>query len=369
MTRQEAKNELVFNFQDDDVKRLIRNDVQLQRRMRQSFDFIYDKLKGLNHHMVATKKLVIPDNDQYRESGLFMEGKSYHWTSIDCGDVKFLIRKYSEHLTIFVRFEETHKHKSDTWTENRYSAFELYTDTDIEYEKNENGKSDIKDYHEDFFWCNPFYDFNLLINPIIKMIRKNHLHAIWNSVSIPRPDRVKLELYFDGEESISSIDKMIYGAEELSRTHLELFAESEMLEKLKTLKVGDMLSAYKITGIKTEVKNDYYHGVGLNMVNTNFDDSDEKWSDVYTLSRYYFEYLFPVEKSDELSESDENVLTEHYRKIALKMLDETTDKTDLTHIKEAMRNFHECYGKIMLFAHLIQEEEEAQEKAKESKKA
>lgn len=44
------------------------------------------------------------------------------------------------------------------------------------------------------------------------------------------------------------------------------------VEKIKTLKVGDMLNVYKITQMSTDLKDDYY-GVGLKLKNTNFPNS------------------------------------------------------------------------------------------------
>lgn len=203
--------------------------------------------------------------------------------------MEFLIRKYRNHLTIYT--------KQKTEYDTVYSGFQLFTDTSVEYELHKAGKSEVyaehyEEYGDDFFYCRPFYDFNLLINKIVEMMRDDNFWLLWNDSALPRPKRVELKGYFNGSRSIDSIDSTIFAAEELSCLHGELFAENEMLEKIKTLKVGQMLSAYKITEIKTEVKNDYYHAVGLSWVNTNFEDSKEKWQDVYTLSRYYFEYIF-----------------------------------------------------------------------------
>ena len=59
-----------------------------------------------------------------------------------------------------------------------------------------------------------------------------------------------------------------------------------MLEKIKTLEVGQVLGGKKIIDIKTDVKNDSYHNVGVLF------EGDSYMKDVYCLTQYYYEEIF-----------------------------------------------------------------------------
>ena len=73
--------------------------------------------------------------------------------------------------------------------------------------------------------------------------------------------------------------------------------ENDMIDKIKTIKVGDMLGAYKVTEVNTKVKDGYYHDAGLSLQNTNFKKEKSKWQDVYSLCMFYFRYVFPEKES------------------------------------------------------------------------
>jgi len=293
-------SKLIFKFDKKDVDHLIQRELDLPHRIGKSFDYVYEKLKSLGQHLSFSGDISIPEEEysDLIERGIFKKGKNYHWTSLDSGDVKIIIRAYRQHLTIFTRLERETGGKF-SYNKKTYSCFEINTDSDIEYHLNEEGKSEIPEYNdfgEDFFYCKPFYDFNLLIGPIVKHIREDRLWLIWNPTSIPRPKRVDMKLYFDfkySDKAIENIDKTIFAAEELSNIHSGLFSENEMLEKIRKLKVNDMLGAYKVTEIKSEVQNNYFHGVGLKILNTNFESESPKWADLYSLTSYYIENLFP----------------------------------------------------------------------------
>lgn len=101
-------------------------------------------------------------------------------------------------------------------------------------------------------------------------------------------------------ESIYSVDKLIFCAEELSSTHTALFAENEMLEKLKEItdRVGEKFDhQYTIKEVRTEFpkqySDPYYHGVGLNLEK---EDGKTDFQDVYSLTMYYYESIFKTEK-------------------------------------------------------------------------
>ena len=59
-----------------------------------------------------------------------------------------------------------------------------------------------------------------------------------------------------------------------------------------------MLDVYKIVDTSVILNDEYYHGVGLTLLNTNFPQSKPSWCDVYCLARYYYKYIFPETKEN-----------------------------------------------------------------------
>jgi hypothetical protein len=95
----------------------------------------------------------------------------------------------------------------------------------------------------------------------------------------------------------------IFACDELFQRYLEIFSETEMLEKIKTMKVGDKIGddkyPYEVVEIRTEVKDDYYHGVGLVLKQTNFTGkTEEKWDDVYSLTRWRYNEVFGIKEEN-----------------------------------------------------------------------
>lgn len=300
----------MFKFKRSDVEGIITRELKLPKKIAKSFNYIFDKLKEKGHYIEFKDKIVMP-NEEIRtliEKGLFREGKNYHWIAIALDkDIEMLIRDYDEHKTVYLKLtkKEFDKEGNLLWVDETYNAFSIYTNREVACKVREQGKSDIptdlwEKYMDDMFYCLPYYDFNFLINKIIDMLRNDIIHLLWNTASLPRPERVKIEHYYDFKSGFSfgctihSIDQMIFAAEELSVIHVELFAENEMLEKIKTLKVGDMVGSYRIDGIRTELDDTYgaYHGVGVKIQNTKFPDGEAKWKDVYDLAYFYYKDFF-----------------------------------------------------------------------------
>jgi hypothetical protein len=48
--------------------------------------------------------------------------------------------------------------------------------------------------------------------------------------------------------------------------------------------------------INAELDVDNYHNVGISLLNRNFPDSKPSWSDVYSLTEYYYNSLFEDEE-------------------------------------------------------------------------
>lgn len=254
----------IFKFEKRDIVFHLMYEKKMDSKFKQAFKYLIEKIKPQKF-----------DGDMAKLE--WEMGKNYNWTCVQQDNVTLLIRKYQFHFTIFFRILKS----------SRYGCFIFHTDRD----KMSDGESDR-------IYENNYLDINESLTPLMKYLDEHGSDALWNDHSFPRPKRVEIKNVWDGgREHISSIDDFIYCCEELFEKYLEHFAMNEMLEKIKTFKVGDMLSSYRITSIQTEVKDGYYHGVGMSMQNTNFPDSKESWCDVYSLSRYYYEYVFGKESN------------------------------------------------------------------------
>ncbi len=275
----------VFKFSDDDVKSKIIYDLKLMKRIGKSFDYVHEKLKELGHHVSGDTPLT---------KDICSEGKSYRWVAITNGNVKILIRIYNLHFTIYTCLEE----KMDKWSVKRYGSFTYMVDTKKITEDDEiegiptpsEGEQYIADYYSDYMYDQPFLMLNSQMKTLIEIIRKQEVHTLWNNYSFERPHFITVKNIYDNN-NISSIDDIVFCAEELSNKHIELFAQTDMLEGIKRFKVGDEFKGdmHKgtITEIRTELKNNYYHGVGLKI--------GDKWEDVYSLTRWDLEGVFPEE--------------------------------------------------------------------------
>ena len=215
------------------------------------------------------------------------EGKSYDWAIIKKDNVHLVIRKYGTHFTVFFKnkYKITDNELIDDYFHTKYGCFTFDTDRH---------KVENYDRYVDY----NFLDINNHIDSLIELIAADKIYSLWNSYSFKRPAHIDVKNVWNGGEDICSIDTFVFGCEELFGKYLELFAQTEMFEKVKTFKVGDRLSAYEITGVSTDLQlktygDPYYHGVGLSMKNTNFPTEKESFKDVYCLSRHYYEYVFP----------------------------------------------------------------------------
>jgi hypothetical protein len=126
---------------------------------------------------------------------------------------------------------------------------------------------------------------------------KSRVQSLWNSVGFIRPKHVDVRNVYDGE-SITSVDKLIFCAEELSTMQMGLYAETDVLDMLKSLPtdtVGKLLGRYEITEVRTSFPKDYsepyYHGVGL-VVREREDYT--RIYDVYTLTSYHLDDLMSL---------------------------------------------------------------------------
>lgn len=266
----------IFKFDKKDVVFELMYEKRMDSKFKQAFQYLLGRIKPQKFEGDLGKLV-------------WDEGKNYHWISIEDGNVTLMFRKYQFHFTVYFRITESHKFKDIEFDESKYGCFIFHSDRDK-----------LTDEESDRRYDNNYLDINESLAGLINHLREHGSHLLWNDHSFPRPKIVEIKNVWDGgKEHISSIDDFIFCCEELFEKYLEHFAMNETLEKIKTFKVGDMLDAYKITSMVTDVKDEYYHGVGLELQNTNFPDSKPSWADVYSLTRYYYEYVFGKEEKKE----------------------------------------------------------------------
>ena len=129
-------------------------------------------------------------------------------------------------------------------------------------------------------------------NPIAKFISKQTLPV---HVGITGPLKISSLLKFanivGAKNSINFLKSNVTKAVDL----LKPKDPNDMIEKLKSFKVGDVLNeTYTINRIVTEVTDDYYHSAGLSL--TKKGEKESKWEDVYSLTRWFYDDIFKEEK-------------------------------------------------------------------------
>lgn len=284
MSKQETKIPEIFNFDKNEIERVIQYELKVMSRLENSFDFVYDKLvKAKQHRNVSYAKKVNLNSIKKNE------GKNYDWLAITCGNVQLIIRTYGTHFTIYCKLSEKRQLTSSRkYTNVKYGAFIFHVNQD---------KMDVEtlEHIQDRCYDEPFNELNKVFMNMIKKIKEGHMQSLWNSVGFVRPDYCDVNIIYYSE-SIYSIDKLVFCCEEMSNMHVSLFAENEMLEKLKTIghRVGEKFDYRStITEIKTEFpeqySDPYYHGVGIKTI----DDRDyERIHDVYCLTQYHLDFVF-----------------------------------------------------------------------------
>ncbi len=275
---EEDINPEIFGFDKRDVERYMIRELGLKKKFAKCFNYVHTSLSALNKPCKIPKDL---------EKLNWYKGKSYDWVSISDNNTFLVIRKYNTHFTIFFKNIPTKGDDYDIRYGTKYGCFEFHTNT-------EHLSGDESDSYVD----DNFKDINKYLKPIITLIKDDLAHAVWNSYSLKlknekqRPNHIEVKSVWDGDDTIISIDKFIFACDELFHRYLEIFAQTEMLNHLKTLKKGDKIGSYTITKIKTDVKKDYFHDAGLEMKD---DRGDIKWQDVYGLTMFYYEDVFPVQ--------------------------------------------------------------------------
>lgn len=262
----------IFEFSEDRFKENIVYENKLMKKLRYSFDFLLNYLPiNTVNAKFSFKKIK------------FREGKNYDFFFLIKDDIQLLVRQYGSHFTFIC----LNKDKEISY-HSRMSVFTINDDR-------EKMDDETSDAHVD----DHFLTIKKILPSLLEIIKKDKVGTIWNSYSLERPDYTDVKLAQVGDTT-HSLDLLLFACDEVFRTHCELFAENDMANKISDFSVGDMLGdAYKITDVKKEINKEYFYSTGLSFINTNFSNSDAKWADVYSLTRYYLEYIFPENKKTE----------------------------------------------------------------------
>lgn len=259
----------IFNFDDSRLKEEINRNYGLTDKIKTSFKYLEGKLPQNK----ITKTL---RNIKTRE------GKSYEYFMFKDKEVSILVRQYSRHLTFYVYNRPTGEKE---YYKRGITIFTVFDDDE---------KMTDDDWNED-----DKITLKKVLPQIIELARAGKLHAVWNSLCLIVPKYTEVKLIAD--DTVHNLDTLIFACDEIAQLHLELFSENEVLEKIKTFKKGDAFgSVLEITGTRTVVKDNYFHGVGISTKRTDEfgmkHEKEDKWNDVYSLTRWYYDELFPSEQ-------------------------------------------------------------------------
>lgn len=277
----------LFDFSAGDVKRHIEYELKTFSKVKEPFNYVVKRL------IERGNSITITDIDKVDLNSLKEdEGKSYNWSVIQYENLTFIVRRYGKHLTFYTQIVDK-RGKDDRRTNYNYGAFMLETDMDKFV-----GTDDEHDGYSDMLYEAPFTEFNKLFKPLVDCIKHWHntVHGVSNGASLPTPKHLEFKVIYD-RTTIHSYDKFFFAMEEITQQYLTLFAETTLLKQLDTLKdkIGLKFSDDSVLkSVKIKVKDGYYHGVGMTVVKTFRDESEDKWSDVYCIARYHLDRVFPT---------------------------------------------------------------------------
>lgn len=271
----------IFKFEKNVITNYIQYELKTVSKFKEPLNYIIRGLEKLGHSITIKSLDKSIDLNKIKEK----EGKNYHWSSIKYKNVDLVIRRYHQHLTIFTK---VNKEKIDYMGRPKieYGAFTFHTD----FEK----FGDKHDEMMDKYYDKPFTDLNVIIKDLINLLLNRGVSWVWNSACLARPDHVELKLAFENDE-ISSIDEFVFCMEEIENAYLSMFAETTMFQILEEYKskTGEMLDKrYKAGKVNTVVKDEYFHGAGMEVIDTMDKKNKAEFKDVYSLTRWYFEEIF-----------------------------------------------------------------------------
>lgn len=272
----------IFKFEKESITGFIEHELKTLSKFKEPLKYVLNQLDR-HKNCLTIKSLDKINLNKVKER----EGKNYYWSAFKYKDITLVVRRYHSHLTIFTIVTKKDKMDLDTFDKPKteYGAFILNTN----FEK----FGDRHDEMLDIYYDNPFTDLNVIAKDLFEMISKRDggIYWVWNSAALPRPGHVELKPIFN-DRSINSIDNFVFCMEELENIYHELFAENTMIQRLKELNSGEKLDdRYKIGKIITDVKNDYYHSAGIEMIDT-LNKNKKEFRDVYSLTMWNSEDIF-----------------------------------------------------------------------------
>ena len=251
----------MFSFDKNEIVHHMMNKMGLRKQLEESFEFIFSKL-------VESGVYIENWGENEVEEEHFKQDKNYNWLATTIDGVDVIIRGYQNHFTIMTSMtapEFSHLKKYLT-------AFTMSINEDL-----------LPDDLHDVVIDDPTRELNKYLSGAIALVKDLKTWLVWNTLSLKlpeekqRPEYSKMEVIFEDRE-ITSIDDFVFLVEEISEQHLSFYAETEMIEHIKKIKIGDEINGKKVTKITTEA--DCVHSIGLA-----FDE--EHLQDVRCLTRYY----------------------------------------------------------------------------------
>lgn len=259
----------MYNFDKQTVQTIFKYKLDIPTKFKKSFTFLFDLFE---------KREIDGNVSQLK----WYEGKNYNWAAGQKDGVDFLFRKYGEHFMIY--FHNTNKKHEYEIFDDKYGCIFFDTDSDK--------LASPKDY--DAYSDNNYIDIDKYINQLVQFILDGRVWALWNDISFPREKHVDVScVWINEEQGIYNFDNFILALEELFDKHEQKFAETQMFEKIKQLKVGDVLKNGKVVkSISVEPSKNwngeiYYHSVGIT-----FEGDKETFKDVYSLTRWDYDLFF-----------------------------------------------------------------------------
>ena len=187
------KNSPIFRFDKNQVKSFLNYDKNYHRKLKGALKYIFEKMEELGHFQLLESLENISISDIKEK-----EGKNYNWSVVQYENLKFLIRRYGNHFTVFVNKHDTER----KYNKNEIGAFTFYTDID-------NIVLDSEDEYaidgvRDEYYYNPFMDFNKYLKSMIEVIQERGVYWFWNNACLPREKHIEIKVAFEGKEHIIS---------------------------------------------------------------------------------------------------------------------------------------------------------------------
>lgn len=247
----------LFKFDNHELNSFINFKLCVPKKMKKAFHYINEKIG------IQTKN---------RLSKLtWFETKNYNWAAFKRENFTFLVRQYGCHFTFYGYIEYENDYLNEMF------GFTFYSETN----KLSGAESDKR-------VDDSFFDIDNVFDSMFKDMREGHVYSLSFNAKVRELEHVEIKRIFKNKE-IYSYDLLVFASEEISNLERDLFAENEMFEKIKTMNVGDKVGKYEVLQVFSELKNEYYHGVGLKL-------NDKSYiKDVYDLTQWYFEDIFPKE--------------------------------------------------------------------------